>query len=502
MTCIGMMCAQTTCEKMFSKLLKDCILAIVGYTGEWLAVLCVIMIMICFLGKEGSFNRKTLLPGLVIMAIGFSLNVFAVLHDYFVLKPNWSEEYEKNMGIISNQSWLDVVNTIVCLVIMMMIPLLTFHSKRILNSILAFIFTMVFELYITSGMHFSIMFFLDQRELLPVEGIINFYKYRGGLSAFVFTCAYLIILLIFFLVLYFSMFKKHRTMYIGWRFRFYFILWEVIMIAILYLPFLKGVVEADRERYMGYELGIIMLALCIVIPFFFMIIISRRYVLEKSLVQEEYISAELDYINQYKKNQTEISAFRHDIINNLSMLSALHDEKNYEGAKEYIDTLLGNVKSMSPKYITGDEMLDCIVGMKAAKMEEEGINFTLEGVIDGGLGMKAVDVCSIFANALDNAIEACEKVSKDFERWIKLSVKRTDKFFLIKLENTMNEEEKTQPLSRLFDEGERITTKKDKAHHGFGILNMRETILKHEGIEKVEIEDGVFILSIMIPRTN
>ena len=274
------------------------------------------------------------------------------------------------------------------------------------------------------------------------------------------------------------------------------------MIAILYLPFLKGVVEADRERYMGYELGIIMLALCIVIPFFFMIIISRRYVLEKSLVQEEYISAELDYINQYKKNQTEISAFRHDIINNLSMLSALHDEKNYEGAKEYIDTLLGNVKSMSPKYITGDEMLDCIVGMKAAKMEEEGINFTLEGVIDGGLGMKAVDVCSIFANALDNAIEACEKVSKDFERWIKLSVKRTDKFFLIKLENTMNEEEKTQPLSRLFDEGERITTKKDKAHHGFGILNMRETILKHEGIEKVEIEDGVFILSIMIPRTN
>ena len=216
----------------------------------------------------------------------------------------------------------------------------------------------------------------------------------------------------------------------------------------------------------------------------------------------EYISAELDYINQYKKNQTEIRAFRHDIINNLSMLSALHEEKNYEGAKDYIDTLLGNVKSMSPKYITGDEMLDCIVGMKAAKMDEEGINFTLEGVIDCGLGMKAVDICSIFANALDNAIEACEKVSKDLERWIKLSVKRTDKFFLIKLENTMNEEEKTQPLSRLFDEGERITTKKDKAHHGFGVQNMKETVLKYEGIDKVEIEDGVFILSIVIPRTN
>ena len=490
-----------TCGAKFFSILQDSMLAIVGYTGEWLAILSVIMIMICFIGKEGSFNRKTLLPVFVSMIIGFSLNMFTVIHDYFVLKPSWNEKYETGIGIISERSWIDVVNTVVCLVIMILIPLLTFKRQRILNSIYAFLFTMVFELYITSGMHFSIMFFLGERKL-PPDSLINFYKYEGGMPAFLFTFTYLVIMLTFFLVLYFSMYKKHRTMFIGWRFRLYFILWEVVMIAILFLPFTEFVAESEREKYMGYELGIIMLALCIVIPFFFMIIISRRYVMDKTLLQEEYISAELDYINQYKKNQTEIRAFRHDIINNLAMLSALHEEKNYEGAKDYIDTLLGNVKSMSPKYITGDEMLDCIVGMKAAKMDEEGISFSLEGVIDGGLGMKAVDICSIFANALDNAIEACEKIPKDLDRWIKLSVKRTDKFFLIKLENSMNEEEQNQPLSRLFDEGERITTKKDKAHHGFGVQNMKETILRYEGIDNVEIEDGVFILSIVIPRTN
>ena len=66
----------------------------------------------------------------------------------------------------------------------------------------------------------------------------------------------------------------------------------------------------------------------------------------------------------------------------------------------------------------------------------------------------------------------------------------------------MDMEEKNQMQPELFNIGEQITTKKDKAHHGFGLQNMRETILKYEGIEKVEIEDGVFILSIMIPRTN
>ena len=146
-------------------------------------------------------------------------------------------------------------------------------------------------------------------------------------------------------------------------------------------------------------------------------------------------------------------------------------------------------------------MLDCIVGMKSSKMEEEGIDFMIDGVIDGGLGMKPVDVCSIFANAMDNAIEACEKISEDGERWIKLAMKRTDKFFSITLSNSMPEGGNGNITSKLFSEGERVTTKKDRAHHGFGTQNMKATISKYDGIEKVTAADGVFTLSIMIPRT-
>ena len=123
------------------------------------------------------------------------------------------------------------------------------------------------------------------------------------------------------------------------------------------------------------------------------------------------------------------------------MLSAMLADKNYDEAGKHLETLLGEVKGMSPKYVTGDEMLDCIVGMKAAKMEEEGIEFSIDGVADGGFGMKPVDVCSIFANAMDNAIEACEKLPSESEKWIKLVMKRTDKFFSVKLKNTMWDEE-------------------------------------------------------------
>ena len=114
--------------------------------------------------------------------------------------------------------------------------------------------------------------------------------------------------------------------------------------------------------------------------------------------------------------------------------------------------------------------------------------------------MKPVDVCSIFANAFDNAIEACEKLSDDSEKFIKLAVKRTDKFFSIKLQNTMPKDDNVNLAEKIFTDGERLTTKKDKAHHGFGTQNIKASIAKYDGIEKVEVEDGLFTLSIMIPR--
>ena len=145
-------------------------------------------------------------------------------------------------------------------------------------------------------------------------------------------------------------------------------------------------------------------------------------------------------------------------------------------------------------------MLDCIVGMKISKMEEVGIDFTLDGVLDGGLKMKPVDICTIFANAIDNAIEACERLPEESDRWIKLKIKRTDKFFSISLINSMVEDKKTGVINKIFYDGERFTTKKDKSLHGYGTKNMKAAISRYDGIERVSAEGGVFTLSIILPR--
>ena len=488
-----------TCGDKFISIIFKSMLSIVSYIGEGFCILSVLMIMLSFLGKEGKVTRKTFIPIFSMMGIVAGINVFCVIHNYLALKDVWYEPYEEGVISLVDASTFKYFIYVLVFAAIILTAFLCFTKDRVINCLKAGLMIVFFESYISTEMMCSVIYFSDE----PKNYMLKFdltSQLLGTTFDLFFTFSYLLIMLTIFFLLYFGMVKKQRTMYVGWRNRFLFIIWELLMISIMFIPILGDATNSAQIRFMGYELGIIMPVMGIVVPGLLVAIISRRYVLEKTVIQEGYISAELDYINQYKKSQNETRAFRHDIINNLSMLSLLHEEKKYDEANEYLSTLLGNVRAMSPKYITGDEMLDCIVGMKASKMDEEGIEFSIDGVIDGGLGMKPVDVCSIFANAFDNAIEACEKLSDDSEKFIKLAVKRTDKFFSIKLQNTMPKDENANLAEKIFTDGERLTTKKDKAHHGFGTQNIKASIAKYDGIEKVEVEDGLFTLSIMIPR--
>ncbi|MBO4591601.1 MAG: sensor histidine kinase, partial [Eubacterium sp.] len=198
----------------------------------------------------------------------------------------------------------------------------------------------------------------------------------------------------------------------------------------------------------------------------------------------------------YKRTQEATRAFRHDIINNLSLTNMMLDEGKTEEASEHLKALLGNVRALSPSVITGDEMLDCIVAMKADKMKELAIDFTADGVVDGGLHMKPMDVCSIFANAFDNAIEASNKMVPD--AWVDLKIKRTEKFFILKISNSSVGKVDVQKLFMTAG----YTSKKDTEHHGFGLRNIRNAVEEYDGLVKAESDDNSFALSIMIPRSE
>ena len=101
------------------------------------------------------------------------------------------------------------------------------------------------------------------------------------------------------------------------------------------------------------------------------------------------------------------------------------------------------------------------------------------------LDLDAVDLCVIFGNALDNAIEACEKLEN--HRMINISAIYDDNQLICKIANTA-----LQGTSNL------QTTKADKENHGFGLDNIKQALSKYNHVVKIEHADNEFVLSFII----
>lgn len=213
--------------------------------------------------------------------------------------------------------------------------------------------------------------------------------------------------------------------------------------------------------------------------------------------QENFLQAELAHFQQYKEAQKETHRFRHDIRNYLVCLNMLLEEQKTEEAEKYLKSLLHDVWELSPKAVTGDEMLDCIFSAKWSRMQQEGILFEVDGVLDGGLPWKPIDICSVFANALDNAIEACMKITEEQLREIRVSLKHTNQFYFIEMSNTVQE---NVDCRRLLSSTISYTSKENQHLHGFGLQNMRRTVEKYGGVLRLDCQNQRFTVCFIISR--
>lgn len=234
--------------------------------------------------------------------------------------------------------------------------------------------------------------------------------------------------------------------------------------------------------------------LTILLPIFIYRNRISEFFRESTEYQKIYIEAELKHFQQYKFAQEETKRFRHDIKNNLICLSDMLSQNKTEEGKEYLKSLLGEVHRLLQKYVSGDEILDSIISSKVCVMEEANIGFSLDGVIAGGLNLEPLDICSIFSNALDNAIEATTPLPLD-EKHIKMKIKGTDKLWLIQITNPVAKDINTQ---RLFNNG--YTTKKDKSHHGIGTFNIKRGVEKYGGAVQAKCKDCMLTLEIVLPK--
>ena len=99
------------------------------------------------------------------------------------------------------------------------------------------------------------------------------------------------------------------------------------------------------------------------------------------------------------------------------------------------------------------------------------------------------ELCSLYGNLLDNAIEATS-VQKDSAKRISLRSARQKDMSCVFCEN---------PYTFIKTEGKRfVTTKDTPSEHGIGIRAMERIAAKHGGCVDIKMSDGIFSVSILM----
>ena len=224
-------------------------------------------------------------------------------------------------------------------------------------------------------------------------------------------------------------------------------------------------------------------------------IYSYKLDYENKIIKDN-VFKEQNYYKKINNEKDKVRALYHDMKNHMICIRNLCEEKNKDELIKYIDSMeskISNYNKLNQDFSTGNMILDSILRVKKNICIEKDIDFFIDVDFSKSNFMDMVDICTIFSNLIDNAIEACNKINdNNIPKKIILKSKYIDGFCIIFIENTKVNEVKQR--KNLF-----LTSKKISHMHGIGLNNVKKTVEKYFGQINFNYYKNDFIVKIMIP---
>lgn len=178
----------------------------------------------------------------------------------------------------------------------------------------------------------------------------------------------------------------------------------------------------------------------------------------------------------------------HDMKHHIMVLQQYEQKKQYGRLHDYLEKINGELIAAQYPVLTGNRIIDFILNQKRQEAENLGIRFEMETTVFFSQPMDDKELCVLFANLLDNAIEAAKKMKKD-EAWISAKIEKMQQMFFIEISNSFSNELKVS-------NGKILSLKKDKEYHGYGLKSVQRIVEEHEGCFSIRILEKQFVVNI------
>ena len=216
-------------------------------------------------------------------------------------------------------------------------------------------------------------------------------------------------------------------------------------------------------------------------------VVQNNEMKKQLALRDQASDLQYHYYQEMEQRLEESRKTVHDMKNHLQAMERLYQTGESDRGRQYGDDLRQLLNSFSQDYYTDNRVLNIVINDKVERGKCLGISVGCAlNQVDLSF-MREIDITTIFANLLDNAIEAAGETKP---AWIRLKADRIHDFIVISVENSAKD-----GLS--LKNGQIVSTKKN--HPGYGLENAKQALENYNGHMRIEAEGDIFKVSLFIP---
>lgn len=178
---------------------------------------------------------------------------------------------------------------------------------------------------------------------------------------------------------------------------------------------------------------------------------------------------------------------RHNLRHKMQTIANLVEKEQYDELHNLVLEYSEAAKETQVKRYCTNAVIDAVLSTYLHKAESENIKVSTKIILPDPLSVSEAELATVFANAVENAINACEKVDKT-KRYIDIRVLTTPRF-MIQVRNSFN--------GRIEFDKNGIPVNRSEGH-GFGTRSIVAFCEKHNAFYEFKADDENFSLRIML----
>lgn len=208
---------------------------------------------------------------------------------------------------------------------------------------------------------------------------------------------------------------------------------------------------------------------------------------EQNLLQMQVVAAQM-HLEDLKESQEKTIIYRHDMRHHLALIDEYLAGNNREDARKYIADVKEKIEGAAVEKYCNNYRVNLILYRYIAMAKNEGISVEIQIDLPEKTTVSDMDLCVIFANAIENAVNACKRIPYKNQRYIKIVCKTKNDQHFIQINNSYEG-------TVMFDNDLPVSTKEN---HGLGTKSIATVVKKYSGVYSFTAENGVFKTSIIL----